>query len=253
MTKGPAQQVGVFALFLLIWAAATMFGGISPSTLPPVTDVAKALVSLWWDPAFLPSVLLTMRDAFAGLMIATVLGIGAGVVIGTTPWLERSTRLLVDFGRSFPQIALLPIFMMFFGATSTMKIILVSIACFFPVLLQTIYGARRLDETMADTVRAYRLPLYLRVWKVTIPSASPFIFTGFRIALIVSILVSIGVEILSQVKGMGRELALSRSFYRTDIAFAYAIYAGLLGVLVNAAADRLEAMLLGWHLRAERE
>lgn len=253
MTKGPAEQVGVFALFLLIWAVAARFGGISPSTLPPVSEVAKALVDLWWDPAFLPSVLLTVRDAFSGLMIATVLGIGAGVAIGTTPWLERSTRLIVDFGRSFPQIALLPIFLMMFGATSTMKIVLVSIACFFPVLLQTIYGARQLHETLADTVRAYRLPMYLRVWKVTVPAASPFIFTGFRIALIVSILVSIGVEILSQVEGMGRELALSRAFYRTDIAFAYAIYAGVLGVVVNAAADRIEAQLLGWHLRSEKE
>lgn len=253
MERGLARQVGVFALFLLAWAATTRFAGISASTLPPVTDVASALIGLWSDDAFLPSVLRTVRDAFSGLMIATVLGIAAGVVIGTSPWLERSTRLLVDFGRSFPQIALLPIFLIAFGATSTMKIVLVSIACFFPVLLQTIYGSRRLDETMADTVRAYRLPLALRVWKVTIPAASPFIFTGFRIALIVSILVSIAVEILSQVEGMGRELADARSFYRTDIAFAYAIYAGLLGVLVNAVADRIEAALLGWHLRSQQE
>lgn len=253
MARIPVHQVGVFALFLLAWSAAARFGGVSPSTLPPVTDVASALVSLWGDPAFVPSVLRTVRDALSGLMIATFLGIAAGVVIGTSPWLERSTRLIVDFGRSFPQIALLPIFLIAFGATSTMKIVLVSIACFFPVLLQTIYGARRLDETMADTVRAYRLPMHLRVLKVTIPAASPFIFTGFRIALIVSILVSIGVEILSQVQGMGRQLADARSFYRTDIAFAYAIYAGALGVLVNAAADRVERALLGWHLRSQED
>lgn len=253
MTRTTARQIGVFALFLLTWAAAARFGGISASTLPPVTDVAAALVGLWWDPAFFPAVFLTVRDALTALAIATVLGIAAGVVIGTTPWLERSTRLLVDFGRSFPQVALLPIFLMLLGATSTMKIVLVAIACFFPVLLQTIYGARRLDETMADTVRAFRLPLALRVWRVTIPAASPFIFTGFRIALIVSILVSIGIEILSQVEGMGRELADARSFYRTDIAFAYAIYAGLLGVTVNAVADRIEALLLGWHLRSGKE
>ena len=253
MPQRTIHQAGVFALVLLAWTAAVQFGGISASTLPPVGDVVAALVGLWFDPAFLGSVLLTLRDAFTALSIATVLGIIAGVLIGTTPWLERSTRLLVDFGRSFPQIALLPIFLMMLGATSQMKIVLVAIACFFPVLLQTIYGARRLDETMADTVRAYRLPLLLRVWRVTIPAASPFIFTGFRIALIVSILVAIAVEILSQVKGMGRELADARTFFRTDIAFAYAIYAGLLGVLVNAAADRVEALLLGWHLRAEKD
>ena len=201
MPMKTVQQVGVFASVLLIWAAAVHFGEISSSTLPPVTDVAAALIGLWWDPAFVPSLLTTVRDALVGLLIATVLGIGAGIILGTSRWFERSTRLLVDFGRSFPQIALLPIFLIAFGATSTMKIVLVSIACFFPVLLQTIYGARRMDETMADTVRAYRLPTYLRVWKVTIPAASPFIFAGFRIAMIVSIMVSIGVEILSQVEG----------------------------------------------------
>lgn len=253
MNRTAVHQAGVFVLFLLAWAAMVEISGVSSSTLPPVGDVAMALVTRWADAGFVPALLLTVRDAFTGLMIATVLGIAAGIVVGTTPWLERSTRLIVDFGRSFPQIALLPIFLMVFGVSSTMKIVLVAIACFFPVMLQTVYGARHLDATMSDTVRAYRLPLMLRIRKVTIPAASPFIFTGFRIALIVSILVSIGVEILSQVEGMGRELADARDYYRTDIAFAYAIYAGLLGTIVNFAADKLEASLLGWHLRASKE
>lgn len=132
-----------------------------------------------------------------------------------------------------------------------MKIVLIAFACFFPILLQTIYGTRQLDSTLRDTVRAYRIPVHLKYLKVILPAASPMIMTGLRISVVVSILVAIAIEITSPVKGMGDELSKARDFYETNVAIAYALYAGLLGVIVNAVADRSEKHFLSWHFRSQ--
>ncbi|WP_421953258.1 ABC transporter permease [Pelagibacterium sp.] len=242
------RRFATFAVVGIVWALGVQFGNISPAVLPQITDVAFAVIELLGRETFYPALFATVRDAAIGLAIASILGIVAGVVIGATPPVERSTRLIIDFGRSFPQIALLPIFLLILGANSQMKITLIAIGCFFPILLQSIYGARRMDSTLSDTVRAFRIPWRLRFFRVMLPSASPFILTGFRIAVVVSILVAVAVEITSPVQGIGRELALARNYYETDIAIAYAIYAGILGVLVNAAVDQLERRILRWHL-----
>lgn len=250
MTKMIAAQLAVFVAVGVLWAASVHFVGISDAVLPQITDVGAAAFELLFRDEFWPSVWLTVRDAFTGLCIAMVLGVTAGILIGTTPFLDRSTRLIVDFGRSFPQVALIPVFLLVFGAASSMKILLIAVACFFPVLLQTIYGARKLNSTLTDTVSAYRIPALLKYRRVILPAASPYIMTGARIAVILSILVAIAVEITSPISGMGRELAKARDFYETDVAIAYALYAGLLGVVVNMLADRVEKSLLGWHLRS---
>lgn len=246
------MQVGVAAGLVLLWALANAFG-IATSILPPVVDVGRQLVDVLGRPEFLSAFGATVFDAARGLGIAALLAIPIGVLIGMLPRLEEATRMLVDFGRSFPVIALLPILVLLLGATPAMKVVAIAIACFFPILLQSIYGARRLDPTIVDTVRSFRIPAHLRFFKVLLPAAGPFIATGLRIATTVSILVAVGVEIVSLTPGLGREISLSRSYNETATTYAYIVYAGLLGVAITLIWDLAEARLLRWHLRSKAE
>jgi ABC-type nitrate/sulfonate/bicarbonate transport system permease component len=247
------QQILAAVALVALWAAVTATSLVDPAILPPAAGVASEFFGVLVRPEFLSAFASTVFDAARGLAIATLLAVPLGVLIGMFPGLERSTRIILDFGRSFPVIALLPILVLILGATPQMKIVVIAIACFFPILLQSIYGARRLEPTIVDTVRGYRIPAHLRFLKVLLPAAGPFIATGVRIATTVSILVAVGVEIVSLTPGIGREIALSRSYNQTSTTFAYIIYAGLLGVALTLLWDRLEARLLGWHLRGKAE
>lgn len=246
------KQALVGAALIGLWWLANR-AGFSSSILPPVTDVGREFVGLVGRPEFISALRDTVLNAALGLGIAAVAAIPAGIVIGMFPSLEAATRVLVDFGRSFPVPALLPILVLLFGATATMKVVSITIACFFPILLQTIYGARRLDPTIVDTVRSFRIPGHLRFFRVVLPAAGPFIATGLRIATSVAILVAVGVEIVSLAPGMGREIALSRSYGETATTYAYIIYSGLLGIGLTLLWDWAEARLLRWHIRAKVE
>lgn len=242
-------QILVGMALLGLWAAASA-SGVTQGILPPVQDVVREVVVLLGRPEFAVAFGATVFDAARGLLLAAALAIPLGVAIGMVPAVEEATRAIVDFGRSFPVIALLPILVLLFGATPTMKVVAIAIACFFPILLQSIYGARRLEPTIVDTVRSYRIPLFLRFTRVVLPSAGPFIATGLRIATTVSILVAVGVEIVSLTPGLGREISLSRSYNETARTVAYILYAGLLGIAITLLWDLAEARLLGWHRRS---
>jgi ABC-type nitrate/sulfonate/bicarbonate transport system permease component len=245
-------QAAVALSMVALWAAANAFDFAS-SILPPVDEVARQIVAVLARPEFISGFAATVFDAARGLLAAAVLAIPLGILIGMFPKVEIATRMIVDFGRSFPVIALLPILVLLLGATAMMKVVAITIACFFPILLQTIYGARRLDPTIVDTVRSFRIPGHLRFFKVLLPAAGPFIATGLRIATTVSILVAVGVEIVSLTPGLGREIALSRSYNETATTYAYIVYSGLLGVAITLLWDFAEARLLRWHIRSKVE
>lgn len=246
------MQFGFAASLLAAWAVANALG-VATLVLPPVTDVAREFVAVLTRHEFLSAFGATAFDAVRGLLIAAVLGVPSGILIGMFPRLEVATRVIVDFGRSFPVIALLPILLLLFGVSQTMKVIAITIACFFPILIQSIYGARRLEPTIVDTVRSFRIPAHLRFVKVVLPSAGPFIATGLRIATALSVLVAIGVEIVSLAHGLGREISLSRQYNQTATAYAYIAYAGLLGMVMSQLWDRVEARLLHWHHKSGAE
>lgn len=243
------QQIAVALALVLAWAAGDALRIFNPDVLPPVSDVLEAFVTIWQRPEFLPAVWGTLKDALSGVAIAAVVGIPLGLIVGTWPRLELATRTLVDFGRSFPVVALMPILVLIIGSTPEMKITMVAIACLFPIMIQTIYGARRLEPTIVDTVHAYRIPFMLRFRRVTLPAALPFIATGIRIAMAVSILVAVGTEVVINITGLGVQINLSRITNQVAVAFAYVICAGLLGLLLTGVWELVEARLLRWHRR----
>lgn len=245
------QQIGVAAALVLAWALGGLFGLVNPNVLPPVLEVARDMVAVWQRPEFFPALIGTLGDALAGVVIATVVAMPLGIIIGMFRPVEVATRTLLDFGRSFPVVALLPILVLVIGATHGMKIVSIAVACFFPILLQTIYGARRLDPTIVDTVKSFRIPFTLRFFAVILPAASPYIATGLRIATAVSILVAVGTEVVVPITGLGQQATISRNDNQVSLAFVYVIYSGLLGLLLTSLWERAEDRLLAWHRRAQ--
>lgn len=243
------KQVIAGILFLAIWQLASVTHLVNPRVLPPVSAVVQTFLGMIAQPGFWRPIGITTLDAARGLALGTCVAVPLGLLLGMSPAAERTTRLVVDFGRSFPVVALLPVLILLFGANSKMKIVAISIACFFPVLIQSIYGARRIDPTIVDTILSYRIPLRLRFLRVVLPNALPFIFTGLRIGVTVAILVAVGVELVSLAPGIGREITLIRTDGSAEGAFVYIICAGLLGICSNLIVDLFEARLLRWHHR----
>jgi NitT/TauT family transport system permease protein len=241
-----AYQLLCVVVVLLSWSAVAMSGLFTASALPSPASVATEWLHLLGTHVFWQAVWDTLRGAVIGLLFAVAIGVPFGLVTGTYAAAELSSRILVDFLRSFPVIALLPVFLLVLGSSPEMKSTVVFIACVFPIFLQAQYGARSVPPMVSETVRAYRIPRLLRYTKVVLPSATPSIMTGLRLAATTSILVAIGVEILTTLPGIGHEVTQQQQSGNSAIAFGYIFTAGLLGYGINRGSMLLESILLRW-------
>lgn len=239
------QAAAVLAV-LALWALVHAAGLVSDTALPGPGAVAGRFADLLGNGQYWTAVGETLQGAVTGFLLAAVVGVPLGLVTGTFAAAERSTRLLVDVLRSFPVIALLPVFLLVLGSTPSMKASVVFIACVFPVFLQAQYGARGVAEAVGETARAYRIPRLLRFRRVILPAATPSVMTGMRLAATTAVLVSIGVEVLTTLPGIGQMIVQEQQGGASAAAYAYVLTGGAIGYLINLLSQFLESRLLRW-------
>lgn len=240
------QRLIALIVLLGLWQL-LISSGVLPSMAPNPVEVIVAIGDMIVSPRFWSALGQTLSASMTGWIISVVLGVVLGLTFGTIRLLDESTSFVVEFGRAFPTIALMPVMMLLFGATFRMEVIMVVLAAVWPVLVQSILGARRLDASVLDTSKIFRIPRGLWFRRVLLPSAMPFIATGVRISASIAILVAVGVEVLTQVPGLGRLITLAQEAARWDQAFAYLFFAGIFGWLVATLLGLAEKSLLKWN------
>jgi ABC-type nitrate/sulfonate/bicarbonate transport system permease component len=248
-----STAIVVILALLAGWELASRSGLLAVTTFPSMSATARALVDLLVDPAFWHQFGLTVTSWLIGVAIACALGIPAGLLLGRSQFLYRSSRLLVDFLRTIPSVAVIPLITLLVGATMEMKIILVVYGAFWPILIQTVYGVQDTDRVLTDTGRSYRLSNWHRIAFVFLPSTLPYLVTGLRIATVVGLLLAISSEILGSAPGIGLDLALAQSAGALDLTYAYVVFIGLLGVLVNICLNRISRAVLSWHASERKD
>lgn len=224
-----------------------MTGRLDPVTFPTTTAIVNASAGLLVHMRFWAGLGHTAEAWALGLLIATALAIPSGMVIGNSKFLFASTRVVVDFLRPIPVVALLPLALLVFGTTLKMKLLLITFGAFWPLLIQVMYGARDVDPVVADTARAFRLSRARRFIFVVLPSAAPFVATGMRLAATGAFVVAIISELVAGGPGLGLLMFESDNALRYADTYALVFIAGLLGLGLNFGLGRLERLALRWH------
>jgi ABC-type nitrate/sulfonate/bicarbonate transport system permease component len=241
---------------LVLWEGAVDAGWLTAYYFPPPSRLARTLWDLVWD-GFPIGVTVwqhvgaTVWRILLGYLLATALAIPLGLVIGASPLVEAAAAPLVTFARSVATISLLPLAVAWFGVGELSRILLIAYACFWIILTSVVEGMKAVDP---DLVRAGRSlgadgrRLFLRV---VLPATTPGIFAGMKIALGVSFMVIVGVEMIGTIRGLGALIMESRTFYRSDAAMVGMIFIGVFGFLLSVVLDRVERRLLPWADRLE--
>jgi ABC-type nitrate/sulfonate/bicarbonate transport system permease component len=244
--RRPVSQGLFIVAVLAAWAAVRAADLMTEDALPGPLSVLHALVDNLQTGPYWTAIGDTLRAAIGGLAVAIAVGVPIGLLTGTYAFAEKSTRLLVEVGRSFPVIAILPVMLLVMGSSLQMKGVVVFLACVFPLIIQAQYGAQSVSEAVHETVRSYRIGKFLRFRKVILPCAAPSVMTGIRLASTVAVLVSVGVEILTTVPGIGHAVTQNQLDGNSANAFAYIFTAGAIGFAINKLSQLAEARLLAW-------
>ncbi|MCY1374413.1 putative aliphatic sulfonates transport permease protein SsuC [compost metagenome] len=151
--------------------------------------------------------------------------------------------------RQIPSIALIPMFVLFFGIEETFKVVIVAKAAFFPVALAASEGVKAIPRSYFEVADVYRLrwPTLLR--EVALPAAAPPILTGLRISLTRAWVVLVAAELLAADSGLGQMIEMSRQMLRIDVVMVGVVMAGLVGFALDFLFRLLERHLFRWKAR----
>lgn len=226
----PLRGLLPLGLGLVLWQ---IFASPEVPYFPPPVEWLRALAALWSSGKLVPAVVVTLSDFAGALALSIVIGSALGILLGRSKLLDRLLGPALEFGRTMPAGAMVPVAVLIMGYTSSMTLAVVVLTSFWPILLNTRSGAQRISQDRLDTARVLRLSWWETQYKILLPSVLPSIQLGTRIAAPVTLIIVLLVEILTQVSGIGREIALQQSMFRSAPVYGLVALTGVMGLVVN--------------------
>ena len=233
------------AVLLIIWQIGF---GRAGATLPPPSQVWKEAKDLITDPFFVAGpqdiglgwrVLVSLQRVAIGFGLAAVVGVLVGAVVGQSIWAMRGLDPIFQVLRTVPPLAWLPIALAAFRDSQPSAIFVIFITSIWPILINTAVGIRNIPQDYRNVAKVLRLNQVEFFFKIMVPSAAPYIFTGLRIGIGLSWLAIVAAEMLTGGVGIGFFIWDAWNSSRLpDIVVALA-YIGVVGFIL----DRLVAAL----------
>jgi ABC-type nitrate/sulfonate/bicarbonate transport system permease component len=232
------------ALLLAVWQLAAMAELYPTILLPPPIDVARVFLN---DPAELGThALASVTRVVVGVGIAVLFAVPLGLLIGRYRLLDRLTDWSIQVFRSFPPISLIPLAILFFGIGDKPAIILIFLASFWPLLINTIFGVRGVDQTLLRVARVTRAGEGLVLRDVLLPNAMPAILTGLRLAVGGAWLTVVTAEMIAVRSGLGYMILNAQMTFRSDLIIAGIVVIGAIGLLADQGIRLLRGVLCPW-------
>jgi ABC-type nitrate/sulfonate/bicarbonate transport system permease component len=241
--------VALIVALLLLWQLSAMYVVETP-TWPPVTQILEAWYENMADGTLLRHLLATLWRQMLGYGIAVVLGVAVGLAMGYFRPLYNLFEPLVEVLRPIPGPAYLPVLVLFVGIGHEMKVVLILVAAFFPIVLNTYSGVRAIDRVQFDTARTLGLTTLQTFRELVLPAASPQILTGMRISLAISLILAILGEMIVSNDGLGYFTLLAQRTFKIPDMYAGIFTLAVFGYILNRLFLLGEARLLRWHIES---
>ena len=242
-----AWSAGLIALFFLGWEAFCLLGGVSDLVLPRPSQVLATLVARF--PVLWPHILQTLATTMGGFALGVALGVALGAAIGVSRTAYDAVYpLLIGFS-SIPKVAVVPIFVLWFGS-GTVPAVLTSLAiCFFPIVVNIATGLATTEPELEDVLRALGASKLDILWHVGLPRTMPFFFAALKVSVTYAFVGTVLAETVASNRGIGNVMMSASSSFDVPLVFAGLFILAALGVALYAAFSLVEARVTGWATR----
>ena len=231
---------------LLVWEMVVFVGWFKPTLLSPPSVAFPEVWNYFASGAILSHLGASLQRGALGFSIAALVGVPLGLFIGSVRLVSLAASPVIEFLRQLPPLAMLPVFLLFLGLGFRAQVAIVIWAAIWPILLNTITGARGVDERLkkaARTLGAGRRDIFL---KVALPSALPTIMTGVRLGASYAFLVLVAAEMVGADSGLGFLILNNQYTFKIPQMYAAILILALLGVILNYGLIALERYLTPW-------
>ena len=238
--------LATFVVLITLMEVGTRMGWISALTLPKPSDVLATFGELWESGMLFKHLAPSLSRLAVGAAIGASLGIGVGILIGLFSYIRAGLVPVVAAIFPIPKIALLPLFVIWFGIDETSKYALIAFGTFTPTVVATYGAVDNVDRSLIRMGQSFGLSWFSIVRKIVLPGAMPGILSGLRISLAIAIILLVAAEMLGAEYGIGAYILEAGSLYDLERLFAGVVILSLLGVILSVVIGLIERRLLGW-------
>lgn len=223
--------IATWVALLLIWEIASHF--YSPDFLPGPLKTWEGFKEVVVKGILWEDILISMQRVAIGWVRAIIIAVPLGLLIGRFKIFKWLVEPFINFFRFVPAIGFLTLFLMWFGVGEESKLVLITYAAMFPIMINTIAGVIGIDSVKYQAAESLGASKFQSFITVTVPGAVPNIFTGVRLGLSSAIIAIVGAEMLAANSGLGYLIYTSRLYYRTDWIFVGIVVLGLVGFVAD--------------------
>jgi ABC-type nitrate/sulfonate/bicarbonate transport system permease component len=243
------KRVGLFLALPVVLFATWWFASANRNDFyrPPLSRIMSAFRATWIGPRLRDDVLPSLLRLSAGYGLALIVGVGLGVLIGSSRTLRALLEPVLEFLRAIPPPVLIPAIVLVAGIDNTMKVLVILSGSVWPILLNTVEGVRATDEVLVDTCRSYRIGGLLRLRHFVLRSASPQIMTGARQGLAIAIILMVISEMFYSTAGLGHTVVRFQREFAIPEMWSGVLVLGLIGVLASLLFWAVERRVLRWY------
>lgn len=241
------------AAVLIAWEVLAQTGTVVAFLLPPFSGVIARIAEDLLSGKLLMDAAITLYRALTGFGIAAIFGVTLGILISRVGSVRWFFDPLVSIGLPMPKIALLPVFMLWFGLFDLSKILMVAFSASFQIVIATWAATRSVEKELIWSARSLGASEKEILWQVILPGAAPQILTGLQVAMPICLIVVLVTEMAMGGQGLGNSMLTSARYVDSPGVFAGIVEIGLLGFLVIKTMERIRRRLLMWHPETRKD
>jgi len=233
--------------FFLMWEVLCIILNVSDLVLPRPSEI---LVTMWTRfPVLWPHILQTLYSTLFGFSLGVMIGVTLGVIVGTSKIAYAvAYPLLVGFS-SIPKVAVVPIFVLWFGSGTTPAVLTAMVICVFPIVVNIATGLATTEPELEDVLKTLGASKTEILWNVGLPRAMPYFFASLKVAITLSFVGAVLSETVASNMGIGNVMMTASSNFQVSLVFAGLIILALMGVALYAVFSMLERRVTGWATR----
>lgn len=238
----------LFICLIVFWETGSRLGWISPIVLPAPSEALTAFQELFSSGQLALHLEASLQRLIIGWTAGTLLGLSFGLAAGLFTLARGGIVPFVAAIFPIPKIALLPLFIIWFGIGEESKIATILFGTFFPTVIAVYGGVDNVDRGLIRMGQSFNLSWWSIVWKIIVPGSMPAILSGFRISASIGIILLVAAEMIGAEYGIGAYVLLAGNLMAMDQLVAGVAMLSVLGLSVSWLIGRAEKHLLKWRI-----
>lgn len=233
-------------ILILAWFYATTRGNIPDGILPSISKVWQAFLEMVESGQLQGDLLVSLSRVVKGYLCSIVFGVVLGALIGMSRTMKDLLFPLITVIRQIPIIAWIPLIILWAGIGEESKVVIIVMAAFFPILVNTENGISQTPESYREVAKLYKLSPWKTFTKVYLPHAIPQILVGLKLGLGTSWMAVVAAELIAATSGIGYRMSDARSLMRADVVIVCMLVIGLIGIVMDKLLGSLFSLFTPW-------